>query len=317
MNMNKINVQLKKKNNNQINDTCQINNANRIKVFNNRQEIANINLADDDSQTTELTIGIYSIFIGKYTMYYEPFIAETDIHFLPDFKKKYFIITDTDLDSYGKDITFVKVSKIGWPYETLYRYKYFLLFDSDDVSACDVVYFFNSNVTYARTINEEVIPYKEGYVFVTHHGYYNKTYTHTSYEKNYLSTAYVQSEKGGIYVGGGFFGATTAKFIAMCEILNQNTTADELNNYIAVWHDESHLNWFANVYLECECKFLDISYHIPEELIEHFTKITIVYKKKQDFIKNATVVHYGTIHNNTFNQHLVDDYENRFMLQED
>lgn len=41
-------------------------------------------------------IGIYSIFIGKYNMYYESFLSEVHANFLPTYKKKYFIITDID-----------------------------------------------------------------------------------------------------------------------------------------------------------------------------------------------------------------------------
>ena len=34
----------------------------------------------------------------------------------------------------------------------------------------------------------------------------------------------------------------------MIETLNKHIDQDLANNHIAVWHDESHLNWYYNTY---------------------------------------------------------------------
>ena len=70
----------------------------------------------------------------------------------------------------------------------------------------------------------------------------------------------------------------------MCEILNNNITKDEQQNYITIWHDESHLNWYSNIYLKNNYKYLDISYHVPEEIIKNFNNINIYYLQKNNIL---------------------------------
>ena len=210
-------------------------------------------------------IGVYSIFINKYVQYYESFIQNINQYFFPNNKKIFYIVSDIDLPIIdNSEIYFIKKPYIGWPYETLYRFKYFLSFNEDDVKKSNVIYFFNSNAR-CNNIIENIIPNENGYVFTIHHGFLNKLYLFCTYEKNIFSTAYVPNKKNMIYIAGGFFGAMTDEFIKMSKILDINISNDEKNNIIACWHDESHLNWYYNIYLKSNCTLLDISYHIPEE----------------------------------------------------
>lgn len=171
-----------------------------------------------------------------------------------------------------------------------------------------MIYFLNSNVMFNNKINTAVIPYENDHVFVTHHGYNCKHYNECSYEKNNKSMAYVPYTCDPTYVGGGFFGATPANFIKMCDILNNNIMTDERHNYIAVWHDESHLNWYVNIYLQQNCSFLDISYHVPEELMNDFKTINIIYRQKDNIkLRNLITPHTkNTIYKNKYNEHLLD-----------
>lgn len=231
-------------------------------------------------------IGIYGIFINKYVNYYDSFIKNINKYFFPNHKKKFLIVTDQELNIIdNSDTIFVKTPYIGWPYETLYRYKYFLLFDKELINDINVIYFMNSNAR-CNNIIDDIYPNNTEYIFTPHHGYFNKPYELITYEKNEESTAYVYNRHNLIYVGGGFFGATTNKFIELCQKLDKNITIDEKNNYIACWHDESHLNWFSNIYLKNNCKYLDISFHVPEEIKEHFNKINIYYMKKKNELLN-------------------------------
>ena len=83
------------------------------------------------------------------------------------------------------------------------------------------------------------------------------------YDRNQQSTAYIPYNEGTYYFAGGFYGASRHNFIQMVETLTHNILIDlEKNNYIAVWHDESHLNrYFID---HTPTIILDRSYCYPE-----------------------------------------------------
>jgi histo-blood group ABO system transferase len=85
----------------------------------------------------------------------------------------------------------------------------------------------------------------------------------TPYDRNPLSTAYIAHDLGTYYFAGGFYGGSTAEFIKMSAIISRHIFTDlEQYNYIALWHDESHLNryFIDNV----PTTILDRSYCYPE-----------------------------------------------------
>jgi mannosyltransferase OCH1-like enzyme/GR25 family glycosyltransferase involved in LPS biosynthesis len=241
-------------------------------------------IKDKTSLEKVKNIGLYSIFIGEYTTYYEGFIRNCEDMLLPQYNKYYYIVTDKeDLPLYNNRTFIVKVDKIGWPYETLYRFKYFLMFHKDLVNKSDYIYFLNSNGRFTENINEEILPNNSGYTLTLHNGYEKKHYVDIPFEKqNKTSTAYIHFIRGNKYkyVAGGFLGAETKKFISLCKLLEDNITRDESNNHIAIWHDESHINHYYNI-LNRDCKLLDTSYHTDElKYIKGKTKLIFLSKQK-------------------------------------
>jgi len=64
-----------------------------------------------------------------------------------------------------------------------------------------------------------------------------------SYEtENPRSKAFIEKSKGFYYFAGGFYGGTALEFLRMCNLCSRNIQDDLENKYIAIWHDESHLN---------------------------------------------------------------------------
>ena len=124
-------------------------------------------------------IGIYSLFIGKYTTYYKNFIENINKNFLPNHKKIFYIVTDTDLPKYNDNTVFFKTEYIGWPYETLYRFKYFLKFENVEA---DIIYFLNPN-TYLPNPITDVLPDETNYVFTIHDEFNKLPYEKLPYEK--------------------------------------------------------------------------------------------------------------------------------------
>jgi hypothetical protein len=65
-----------------------------------------------------------------------------------------------------------------------------------------------------------------------------------AWETNLTSAAFVSPKMQRTYVHGAVWGGDTSRIIEMCQILRDRINLDLANNYIATWHDESHLNWF-------------------------------------------------------------------------
>jgi hypothetical protein len=79
-----------------------------------------------------------------------------------------------------------------------------------------------------------------------------------AWETNSTSTAFVPPKLKRHYVHGAVWGGKTSQVIEMCRVLSDRIEADLKNNYIAIWHDESHLNWFQS--------------HFPQKLFStHFS----------------------------------------------
>lgn len=65
------------------------------------------------------------------------------------------------------------------------------------------------------------------------------------WETDPASTAFVPRSRRSVYVYGGVWFGLRDPLLAMIDLLAANTRADLDERRIAVWHDESHLNWFA------------------------------------------------------------------------
>lgn len=65
-----------------------------------------------------------------------------------------------------------------------------------------------------------------------------------AWETNSTSTAFVPPKIKRCYVHGAVWGGETTQIIEMCRVVSERIEVDLNNNYIAIWHDESHLNWF-------------------------------------------------------------------------
>lgn len=231
-------------------------------------------------------IGIYGIFIGKYIKFIDDFINNVDYYFMPQYEKIYYILTDSDdiINKYtsisNTKFIFKKQHLIGWPYETLYRFKYFLdFFINDNVK---YLFFFNSNIQFIRPIYN--LSLQKDYTFVSHSGYFSLPYEHCSYEKNNNSIAYVGKHHHVNYIGGGIYGGKRDKFIKLSRELSTNIGIDESKQYIAVWHDESHLNHYYNIILKGNSNQIELlppSFHIPSEKIDFYNtlydKILAIY----------------------------------------
>jgi len=196
-------------------------------------------------------VGIISVCVGKYNIFLETYLNSFKDYFLKDCEKHFYIFTDVEdevINKYQNDgfnITKIKIDKKGWPYDTLYRFKY--ICENKHMFKDEYLIFTNINLKCQSLIlSEEILPEKKGIVSTSHPGYYNKPKNTYPYETRQISEAFTDVKKGLGYYQGCLYGGSHDEFIKMCEVLDNRTTIDEKKDVIALWHDESHLNKYLS-----------------------------------------------------------------------
>lgn len=207
-----------------------------------------------EEKAAKRKVGMCIMATGKYLAYAEECIASARKHFCPEDVVTFFLFTD-GTPTAAKDVIKIHQERLGWPKDTLMRFKVYLdnshLFaNMDYMFACD------ADMLFVSDVGEEIL----GDLVATQHpGYLNQRGT---YETNPISTAYVRSVEGEKYYCGGFYGGSTSAFIKLLSTTNERIEKDFEKDFIAVWHDESHLNRY---FIDFEpSKVLSPSYCYPE-----------------------------------------------------
>jgi histo-blood group ABO system transferase len=217
-----------------------------------------------------LHIGLCIVATGKYIEFVKPLLDSAEKYFCPDHKKTYFIFTDSEKaglndlmhSSYKDNIVITYQKRLGWPYDTLMRFTIYNQ-HKDLFTATDYMFATDADMLFVGTEGDEIL---QNRVATNHPGFEkNKPLwgNEPPYDRNEESTAYIAYESGTHYFAGGFYGGTTSEFIKMSDIITQNILTDlEKHNYIAIWHDESHLNRY---FIDNQPSIiLDRSYCYPE-----------------------------------------------------
>lgn len=227
-----------------------------------------------------MKIAILYICTGKYDIFWDGFHQSSEQCFLTEHEKHYFVFTEsTSIKEDHSRIHKIHQNSLGWPYNTLMRFKFFLSIENE-LKKFDYIYFFNSNMRFLATVGEEVFPTNEedGLLAVLHPGYFNKTQEDFPYERNKRSMAYIKKEEGKHYYMGGFNGGKAKDYLNLIKELNHNIKTDLSKNIIALWHDESHLNAYL---LHKNNRILSPAYGFGEGMSLPFeSKIIILDKIK-------------------------------------
>ncbi len=219
---------------------------------------------------TKKRIAIFSIFTGNYSVFYKQFVKSIAFDFLPDCDKHFFICTDKELSDYkcvrGKVTQYV-IDDMPFPYITLLRYKIFNEQINDAINDYDYLFFLNSNARCFTQITCSDINLENDYTFTLHDNHLDESIDEKPFERNSISTAcFSDSWVNPEYVGGRFFGAKPSKFKEMFLALEKNVEKDLENDFISVWWDEGHLNWFYNTHKEnLSHNLLSVNYHVQEQ----------------------------------------------------
>jgi hypothetical protein len=234
-------------------------------------------------------IGLLYICTGQYKVFWNEFYKTAEEKFLLEYDKHYYIFTD-DISYFqiSDHIHVNKIDNLPWPLITLFRFRYFLSI-RNELEQMDYLMFSNSNLVFVKEIKpDDILPRdeKNEKLFVTTHpGYELMSIWNAPFERNKKSTAYVPYNLGKKYVIGALNGGKTDAFLKMAETLNNNITIDLKKNYIARWHDESHLNCY--IIKEENYRLLPPSYCYPYgQKVDYEKIIDTVGKDKYFDVKN-------------------------------
>ncbi len=209
-----------------------------------------------------MRVAILVICTGKYSMFWEGFYSSVKNLFLKQAKKTFFVWTDSCFSS-REDVRYIYQTKLGWPFDTMYRFKMFNAF-AEELSKFDYLFFLNINMLVVGEVGIEIIPNESqnGLMGVLHPGYWNKENHFYPYERRTDSNFYIPSQTGLYYYQGCLNGGKTENFLNMSIILDKMIDEDVMKNIIPIWHDESALNWYYH-----DKKVLDLSpsYAVPED----------------------------------------------------
>lgn len=219
------------------------------------------------SVNKSLNIGLCVITTRKYKQFFPQLLEGVKKHFLPNHKINVFLFTDAYIGCDSDDrvsIEQILIPDYAFPYATLYRYKIFhehkiYLRKENYIFYCDC------DMSFVNTVSDEILG--NGLTVVYHPGFYSKRDVVGHWGSNGISEdslAYVSPEKRIGYAAGGFNGGIGIDFLNMSRVLSARIAADEAMGVMAIYHDESHLNWFIKRF-PVNIKYLDPSYCLVEQ----------------------------------------------------
>ena len=193
-----------------------------------------LSVAQDMVASNQKKVGLLVMATGKYINFVPPLIESARKHFCIDHEVTFFIFTDGNLPE-ADDMVTIQQRRLGWPQDTLMRCAVYLenkerWADMDYVFACD------ADMRFADSVGSEILGER---VATQHPGFVGKR---GSYEINPSSTAAVGAGEGERYFAGGFHGGSAQEFEKLVSTMARNIKKDLRHNFVAVWHDESHLN---------------------------------------------------------------------------
>lgn len=236
---------------------------------------ANARFTPVDQHQYDLTI--FSVATDRYITYWSAMVDSYLKTNDPSVKIQWLVFTDRAeqinpelISRLGDSLLVSKIGHQEWPFPTLLRYQFF-------VSAAQqvrgrIVMHLDADMLFVGDINFSHLEKSlgpKGMGLISHPGYYrpagikkfefyikNLKYLAKdintqlrfgglgTWERNKLSMAYVPRSKRNNYVCGGAWLGQNAEIVKLCNILSARINEDLEQNVVAVFHDESHLNWY-------------------------------------------------------------------------
>ena len=189
-------------------------------------------------------VGLNILAIGKYIVFLQPLLKSADDFFMTGHNVTYFVFTDdigqaSSLIKTSRRVVFISEKNQGWPNNTIAKFRC-ISKHRKVYKNVDFIFQLDVDMLFVSEVNSEALDLRVGTLHPLH---YNQPRDSFPFDRNPRSLAYVNRSEGEYYFSGAVFCGCRDEIVTMSETLEKNILRDlkELN-YIALWHDESHLN---------------------------------------------------------------------------
>jgi hypothetical protein len=230
-----------------------------------------------ESQLPDLAI--LSVATNRYLNYWEKLVISADRLLQPGARLNFYVFTDNpdharnvEGQAHRSRIIPIEVPALGWPEATLLRYELFS--DALDQIREPIVIHLDADMllTAECIIDPGPSDWPGGIAVVRHPGFRRPSLARRlrlylaaprfvwsdirswfrfgalgTWEASRASRAYVPRRDRHVYVCGGTWMGFREPISQMIRVLAIRTRQDLSEGVIAVWHDESHLNWFVSI----------------------------------------------------------------------
>jgi len=235
------------------------------------------------------SIGVLSIATNRYLAFWEAMVKSADLLLFPDQEVNLYVFTDQSESALemGRSLKRLRVVPIPtgdlkWPEAPLRKFD--LIRRHESILKDDVLVHLDADMLIKSPAGSELSPseWESGVALVRHPGYRRadqgafarvnslgvkmglrdvgrqiKYGANGSWETRKESMAFVRRSKRDDYVCGATWMGNRDELLELCDVLARRTEHDWRRGVVAVWHDESHLNWWA---AERDCSILDSDY---------------------------------------------------------
>lgn len=185
-------------------------------------------------QLEAYNIGLCIVATGRYDVYAQRVIESARKYFCKNHNVTYFVFTDGKVEN-APDVVHVFQKRLGWPYDTLMRFSIYAQHKAE-LANMDYIYASDADMLFVADVGDEIL---SSLVATQHPGFVGKRGT---YETNKKSTACIRAHEGKCYFAGGFYGGSRDAFFKLVDTTTRKIQADLKKKFIAIWHDESHIN---------------------------------------------------------------------------
>lgn len=205
-------------------------------------------------------------------------ITDTDANLFYEIIRGIIARSQADMDEALKGAIINDTGAAPWPAPTKYRYHLFTQQD-EQLKKYDYLFYLDADMRVVDRIGDEILG--DGLTAAEHPMYSVRKEYIPPYEPNENSTAYIKRpgkvvNENGIqrfkpyYIAGGFQGGIAKSFLAAMFKMKKNIDKDDLNNYTAIWNDETHWNKYVFDLYKGHLIVLGPEYIYPDSLIEKY-----------------------------------------------
>ncbi len=223
---------------------------------------------------------VLTVATNLYIDYWKQMVQSAEQHLAPGSDLTFYVFTDQpdEARQFGNtlirsNVVPIVIPSLGWPEATLLRYELFR--DSWHLIMGEVVIHLDADMLFVSDtyLNPDPAEWLGGIALVRHPGFRRPRFSRLpklylaaplllvwdlkrwlrlgglgDWEVSQDSLAYVPRKRRHTYVCGGTWMGLREPLGVMINELADRTRRDLQRGVVAIWHDESHLNWFASTH---------------------------------------------------------------------